>query len=84
VRISGVFLLIAGLHVAYYGWYELRVIAGDSADDVVVGTVTEIQGQITTWLDAVGVWWIVAAFVVTAGAGFALRSARRRASTTRA
>jgi cytochrome c biogenesis protein CcdA len=81
LRISGAFLLIAGLYVAYYGWYELRVIAGDSADDAVVGTVTEIQGQITTWLDAVGVWWIVAAFVVTAGAGFALRSAPRRATT---
>ena len=77
LRISGAFLLLAGLYVAYYGWYELRVIAGDSADDAVVGTVTEIQGQITTWLDAVGAWWIFAAFTLTAGIAVALRAARR-------
>ena len=80
LRISGVFLLLAGLYVAYYGWYELRVIAGDSADDPVVGSVTELQGQITTWLDAIGVWWIVAAFTLTAGAALALRAARRTRS----
>ncbi|GAA3924365.1 cytochrome c biogenesis CcdA family protein [Actinoplanes auranticolor] len=80
LRISGAFLLLAGLYVAYYGWYELRVIAGDSADDAVVGTVTEIQGQITTWLDAVGVWWILAAFILTAGIAVALRAARRTRS----
>jgi cytochrome c biogenesis protein CcdA len=80
LRISGVFLLLAGLYVTYYGWYELRVIAGDSADDPVVGTVTEIQGQITTWLDAAGVWLIAAAFLLTAGAALALRVARRTGS----
>jgi cytochrome c biogenesis protein CcdA len=77
LRVSGVFLLLAGLYVAYYGWYELRVIAGDSADDAVVGTVTEVQGQITTWLDAIGVWWILAAFTLTAAIAVALRAARR-------
>jgi cytochrome c biogenesis protein CcdA len=77
LRISGAFLLLAGLYVAYYGWYELRVIAGNSADDRVVGTVTEIQGQIATWLDAIGVWWILAAFTLTAGTAVALRAARR-------
>jgi cytochrome c biogenesis protein CcdA len=80
LRISGALLLLAGLYVAYYGWYELRVIAGDSAEDAVVGTVTELQGQITTWLDAIGVWWIVAAFILTAGAALVLRTGRRTKS----
>jgi cytochrome c biogenesis protein CcdA len=82
LRISGAFLFLAGLYVAYYGWYELRVIAGDSADDAVVGTVTEVQGQITTWLNAIGAGWIVAAFVLTAGTVFALRSVRRNTAPT--
>ena len=80
LRISGAFLLLAGVYVAYYGWYELRVIAGDSADDAVVGTVTEFQGQITTWLDAIGVWWIVAAFALTVGAALAMWAAHRTRS----
>ena len=80
LRISGAFLLLAGLYVTYYGWYELRVIAGDSADDPIVGTVTEIQGQITTWLDTIGIWWIAAAFTLTAGTALAARAARRTRS----
>jgi cytochrome c biogenesis protein CcdA len=79
-RISGAFLLLAGLYVAYYGWYELRVFAGGSADDPVVGTATEIQGQIATWLDAVGAWWVLAAFTLTAGVALGLRAARRARS----
>jgi thiol-disulfide isomerase/thioredoxin len=74
LRISGAFLLLAGLYVAYYGWYELRAFP----DDPVIGTVTEVQGQLTTWLDALGVWWIVAAFTLTAGTALAVRKARRR------
>ncbi|MFI6514225.1 cytochrome c biogenesis CcdA family protein [Spirillospora sp. NPDC050679] len=77
-RVSGAFLLLAGVYVAYYGWYELRVNAGGSADDPVVGAVTEVQGELASLLDGVGVWWIAAAFAVTAAAGLALRTARRR------
>ncbi|GAA0470889.1 hypothetical protein Ade02nite_34140 [Paractinoplanes deccanensis] len=76
-RISGAFLLLAGVYVAYYGWYELRLIAGDTAGDPIVGTVTEIQGQITTWLDAIGIWWIAVAFALTAATALTLRAARQ-------
>ena len=30
-RISGVLLVLAGLYVAYYGWYELRVLNGNTS-----------------------------------------------------
>ncbi|TDD82619.1 cytochrome c biogenesis CcdA family protein [Actinomadura rubrisoli] len=72
-RISGAFLLAAGVYVAYFGWYELRVNAGDSADDPLVGTVTRIQGEVTGRLDAIGVWWIAGAFAVTAAAALVRR-----------
>ncbi|WP_061298350.1 cytochrome c biogenesis CcdA family protein [Herbidospora cretacea] len=77
-RASGVFLLLAGLYVAYYGWYELRVDAGHSADDPVVGAVTELQGRITAWLDALGVWPIAVAFALTAVLALAMRRRVRR------
>jgi cytochrome c biogenesis protein CcdA len=81
-RASGAFLLLAGLYVAYYGWYELRVNAGDSADDPIVGAVTEIQGQVTMRLDAIGVWWIAGAFILAASLAAALRTVQRRRDST--
>ncbi|MFB4314614.1 cytochrome c biogenesis CcdA family protein [Actinomadura sp. 21ATH] len=65
-RASGGLLVLAGLYIAYYGWYELRVLAGAAADDPVVGAVTGVQGRVTGWLDAVGVLPVTAAFAAVA------------------
>ncbi|MEU8659272.1 cytochrome c biogenesis CcdA family protein [Actinoplanes philippinensis] len=65
-RLSGAFLLVAGLYVTYYGWYELRLAAGGSPADPVVGAVGELQGAVTTWLDTIGIGWTAAAFAVVA------------------
>lgn len=65
-RLSGAFLLVAGLYVTYYGWYELRLAAGGSPTDPVIGAVGELQGRVTTWLDGVGIGWTAAAFAVVA------------------
>ncbi|MDA0632377.1 cytochrome c biogenesis CcdA family protein [Nonomuraea sp. MCN248] len=53
-RVSGVLLVLAGLYVTYYGWYELRVFGGGDPDDPVVGTVTGVQGTISGWMEAGG------------------------------
>ncbi|TXK34524.1 cytochrome c biogenesis CcdA family protein [Nonomuraea sp. C10] len=53
-RLSGVLLVLAGLYVTYYGWYELRVFGGGDPDDPVVGGVTAVQGTISGWLETVG------------------------------
>lgn len=67
-RISGVLLLVAGLYVAYYGVYELRLFHGDGdASDPVVDAAGEVQGVLAGWVDAIGVWpllAILAAFVL--------------------
>ncbi|CAN5529147.1 cytochrome c biogenesis CcdA family protein [soil metagenome] len=34
-RIAGGLLVVAGAYVAYYGWYEIRVLAGASGDPIV-------------------------------------------------
>jgi cytochrome c biogenesis protein CcdA len=75
-RLSGGFLVLAGLYVTYYGWFELRVASGGSADDPLVGAVTEIQGQVTTWLDTLGIWWVAAAFTAVAAVALTVRFAR--------
>lgn len=52
-RVSGVLLLVAGAYVAWYGWFELRVLANPNASDPVVSAVTGAQSAVTTWVAAV-------------------------------
>ncbi len=73
-RLSGAFLLAAGLYVTYYGWYELRLAAGGSPADPVIGAVGDLQGRVTTWLDAVGIGGTAVAFAVVALAAVVTRS----------
>lgn len=77
-RTSGALLLAAGLYVAYYGWYELRVNAGSGTDDPVVGAATALQGAVSDWVDRLGVGWIAVFFVVVVGGAAAVRVLLRR------
>lgn len=45
-RIAGALIVVAGVYVAYYGWYEVRVLRGGGADDPVIRRAVRIQ----TWL----------------------------------
>ncbi|MDF5757995.1 cytochrome c biogenesis CcdA family protein [Spongiactinospora sp. TRM90649] len=77
-RISGALLVLAGLYVAYYGWYELRVFDGAAVDDLLIGTVTRLQGTVTGWLETLGPAWISLALAVLLLIAFAARRALRR------
>ena len=84
-RIAGIFLLIAGLYVAYYGWYEVRVLRGDFLDpdasaplvDTVEGWRNSLVAWITEQQTAIG--WATAALVAVAVGYVTLR--RRGAAT---
>ncbi|TMR94991.1 cytochrome c biogenesis protein CcdA [Nonomuraea basaltis] len=78
-RTGGALLILAGLYVTYYGWYELRVFSGSSADDSIVGAATAVQGWLSERLSALGPGWIaVALALLVAGGALTLRRARRR------
>jgi cytochrome c-type biogenesis protein len=86
-RISGGFLVAAGAYVGWYGWYEVRVFRGDSAEDPVVSRALEVQ----TWLQArivpedpvAALAWAALALAVVAGfAWFAERRRDRRRTLT--
>ncbi|MCZ7417759.1 MULTISPECIES: cytochrome c biogenesis CcdA family protein [unclassified Streptomyces] len=77
-RASGILLILAGAYVAYYGWYELRVLSGEGADDPVVTTATEWQGEITRWLNDLGFWPVAGAAAVLLAVLAAVGSLRRR------
>jgi hypothetical protein len=53
-RISGALLVIAGLYVAYYGWYELRVLNGNTSGGGIAGWMFNLNGHITQWINDVG------------------------------
>jgi cytochrome c-type biogenesis protein len=53
-RISGALLVLTGVYVAWYGWYELRVFAGGTGRDPVVGGAARVQSAISTWLSELG------------------------------
>lgn len=77
-RISGALLVLAGLYVAYYGWYELRVFAGADAGDPVIGAVTRMQGAVSGWLEMLGPGWIAIAPIVLLLIVIGIRRARPR------
>ncbi|MFC4533944.1 cytochrome c biogenesis CcdA family protein [Sphaerisporangium dianthi] len=72
-RISGALLILAGLYVSYYGWYELRLFAGAVAGDPIIDSVTGVQGAVSGWLETLDPAWIAAALAVLLGAGFVAR-----------
>ncbi|WP_306371671.1 cytochrome c biogenesis CcdA family protein, partial [Nocardiopsis sp. CC223A] len=53
-RAGGALLVLAGAYVAYYGWFELRVLAGAADSDPVVGTAVRWQGELARLLQQVG------------------------------
>jgi len=55
-RIAGVVVLLTGLYVTYYGYYEIRVYFTDaSPDDPIIKGVGTVQGWLAGQVDALGV-----------------------------
>lgn len=80
-QVSGVLLVVAGAYVAWYGWFELRVLAGTSTGDPVVELAMGVQSAVARTVTGIGapvlaVGALSVAAVVTAAA--ALRRRRRQ------
>ncbi|WP_079585573.1 cytochrome c biogenesis CcdA family protein [Mycobacteroides abscessus] len=84
-RIAGAVVLLTGLYVTYYGFYEIRLYFGDgTAVDPIINVAIAIQGWLAGMVDTVGVWPALVAISVlvslAAGGSVALR---RRGSGSR-
>ena len=78
-RAGGVIMLAAGAYVAYYGWYDWRVLRGGEPADPVIGAATSVQVWLANLVDRAGVVSIAAAFIVTVSlAGVLIWASRRR------
>nr|WP_277818469.1 cytochrome c biogenesis protein CcdA [Cellulosimicrobium arenosum] len=83
-RLSGVLLVLAGAYVAWYGWYELRVLAGSATGDPVVDAAVRAQSAVVRFVAETGAGAVVVALAVLAvaavAAGLAVRRRRRAAA----
>lgn len=83
MRFSGLLLVVAGSYVAWYGVFEIRVLAGAATTDPVVGAATGVQSTITRTVASVGpvpILLLGAAVIVVVSAVMVVR--RRRATAS--
>jgi len=82
-RIAGGLLVVAGIYLTYWGWYEDQVLNRDNLDPGGPASVLQsLNGDITTWITRVGpgqIGLVLAAFV--AAALIVSRRRRRRGGT---
>ena len=81
--IAGVLLVVAGLYVAYYGYYEVRLFFFDGAlDDPVIDAGERVQSWLQGLMPDTGNYWqwvIGAVVLLAAGIGWTAYRTRRRA-----
>ncbi|NUO58878.1 MAG: cytochrome c biogenesis protein CcdA [Hamadaea sp.] len=78
-RVTGAILLLTGLYVAWYGWYEIRVLADSSVDDPVVEGAADLQRALSTAVDVIGVVGFGAILATGLAVAALWRLIRRRA-----
>jgi cytochrome c biogenesis protein CcdA len=69
-RIGGAVLILVGLYVGYYGYYEVRLFdAGGNPSDPVIAAAARLQGAIAGWVHRHGAWpWILLLALLVAAA----------------
>jgi cytochrome c biogenesis protein CcdA len=90
-RISGALLVLVGLYVGYYGFYELRLFSATTnapavSQDAVITAAGRLQGVLAGWVHQHGAWpWAVALVVLVSGglASAWYRRVRRQTPTVR-
>lgn len=80
-RLGGLLLVVAGAYVAYYGWWETRVLAGSGASDPVISTAGNIQRWLAGGLDQAGAAAVFTVFAALLAAGLVTAWAARRRHT---
>jgi cytochrome c biogenesis protein CcdA len=84
-RIGGALLVVVGLYVGYYAFYEIRLHdANGVAPDALLAAAGRIQGALAGWVHQHGAWpWIAAFAALGVGAlvGARYRRSRRNSVT---
>ena len=76
---GGVLLLLVGAYVAYYGWWEIRVLGGSTTEDPVIAAAAAVQQWFAGTVVTIGVWGFLLVLAGVAGAVLGAALVRRRA-----
>ena len=81
-RVAGGLLAVTGAYVAYYGWWELRVLSGGDPDDPVIDAAARVQQALAGAVAAPGGlgWAAIGAALLLLGLGASAVSSRRRST----
>ncbi|MFM7537792.1 MAG: cytochrome c biogenesis CcdA family protein [Acidimicrobiales bacterium] len=77
-RVSGVLLVVTGAYVAYYGYFEIRTLAGDDVAAGPVDWVTGWSAGATEKVDGAGAALFAIALVLLTAVGLTARTIRGR------
>jgi cytochrome c-type biogenesis protein len=64
-RASGALLVVAGAYVAWYGWFEIRVLAGTATTDPIISAAVRAQSALSRWVAGLGPGGLLAVGAVT-------------------
>ena len=84
-RIAGAVVVLTGLYVAYYGYYEIRLFFADGdPDDPIIAGAGAVQGWLARQVDALGPGPLAAVSAVLAAVAVLwwVRTRRRRSAAT--
>ena len=82
-RGSGVLLVVAGAYVAWYGWFEIRVLAGATTSDPVISAAVSVQSAVARWVSGFGPAGLLGIAAAMAAIGAAAVLARRSRAARR-
>jgi cytochrome c biogenesis protein CcdA len=67
-RAAGAVMTLAGAYVAWYGWYEIRILADPTSTDPIIDTAAVVQTRLATAIGIIGPLGIGIALAVLATA----------------
>jgi cytochrome c-type biogenesis protein len=63
--VGGVLLLLIGVYVTYYGWWEIRVLQGAPSQDPVITAAAAVQRWLANGVSALGATWFLLVLFAT-------------------
>jgi len=82
-RFTGSLVILAGLYVAWFGWFEWRVNSGERVNDPIISAVTDAQAWVVNTLSANSGMVITLAFIIVMVGVAGIIVTKKRASAHR-
>jgi cytochrome c-type biogenesis protein len=80
-RITGSLVILAGLYVAWFGWFEWRINSGGQINDPIIGAVTDAQSWVVNTLSSYsGLVITLVGLIVITGVAVLIYSKNKRST----